>query len=223
MPNDPEETKSEKPTVRLAAEEVVDEVQDADDARMSQASTPVSDEPKQPETWSKFPPQIDSTRTQVRQGTSKLTVVVIIILVAATVAISGMAYKKFMGTKDVSSESITAALPTPTDTPEPSPSPTPEVTSKLDVDIQVLNGSGVTGQAGLVAGSLEKLGFPAPDAGNYDGDEVSVTQVLYSVKVDRAIVDEIVEELEKTFDSVEAELDEDLTDYHVQVITGTDE
>ncbi len=84
--------------------------------------------------------------------------------------------------------------PVATATPEPTPTPTPEpVLDRSQWSFEVLNGSGVTGEAKKVADKVKALGYPVVKTGNADKDNYTETQILVKAdlldKVDVVIAD----------------------------------
>lgn len=93
------------------------------------------------------------------------------------------------------------ASPTPTPLPTSTPAPTPEF-DKSAVTVEVLNGTGTPGQAGSVKTSIEGLGFSDIETGNAEDSDNTTTTVTFSDKVPKTIQEEIINELEKTFEKV---------------------
>ncbi len=181
---------------------------------------PIAPQPGSGEVWGKYPPPVEGGD---KSKPSRLLLATVIVLVALTVAAIGVVGKQMFFNSNTSPRTIVADDTTaPTDTPEPTPSPTPEVTSKDKVKIQVLNGSGVTGQAGKIATIIEKADFTSPDAGNAGVSDQIGTIVEYSPKVDMKIVDEIVALMKETFKSVDTKVNASLVTYHIVITTGQD-
>ncbi len=196
----------EKPTAILKAEEVTD---------TAVVTPPVKTE----ETWSKFPPQVEDASSTGKKSSKGLWLVVIVLLIVALGVVGFIIYKG-----DLMSKSQIEATPTPTPASEPSPTevpPTPAITDKSEVTIQILNGSGVVGQASKIAAALEKQDFRTPEVANFDGDKQTETMVKYTVKVDKSLVDELVTVLEESLSDVTATPDATLTDFDILVITGS--
>lgn len=73
-------------------------------------------------------------------------------------------------------------------TPEPSPSPTPEPTLiRSEWSFEVLNGSGVTGQAKKIADQIKTLGYEVVKTGNADKSNYADSQIL----VKKELLDQI--------------------------------
>mgnify|MGYP003578916853 CR=1 FL=1 len=110
------------------------------------------------------------------------------------------------------------ATPEPTTTPSPTPSAEP--VDRSGIKVQVLNGTGTAGDAGLVKTALEKLEFSDITAANADEQEETTTTVTYSSDIDAATIDEIVASLEKIFSEVEAKKGTIAGDFDIRILTG---
>lgn len=219
----------EKPTAILKAEEVHDTP-----TTMANPETPVTPpvlttptstptpEPPHEDNWSKFPPQVDDMASGTSNKGGKGLLIFVIVLVFLAVGVVGFVVYK----SNSMSKAPLVPEPTPTsgmtETIEPTATPAPGITDKSEVKIQILNGSGVVGQAGKIATALEKEDFKTPETANYDGDKQSDTTVSYTAAVDKSLVDEVVTVLKKTFTTVNATVSATLTDFDIQIVTGTD-
>lgn len=81
------------------------------------------------------------------------------------------------------------------------PSTTPEPT-EVEVDleayeIEVLNGSGIAGEAATVQGTLETAGFKVSGIGNADSQDFEETEISANSDVDEEYLDELEETLGK--------------------------
>ena len=116
---------------------------------------------------------------------------------------------------------------TPTPTPNsnlsgpvaPEPTETPEPVDKEDVSIEVLNGTGIAGEAGALRDKLATLGYSDIETGNADETDHEVTSVTFSSTLDEAIVDEITELLEETYEEVDVNTSSS-SSVDVQIIIG---
>lgn len=110
------------------------------------------------------------------------------------------------------------ATPEPTATPAPTPSAAP--VDRSEIKVEVLNGTGTAGDAGLVKSSLEDLEITDITVGNADEQEETETTVTYSDKLDMALIDEIVAELEGTFSEVKTRKGTIAGDFDIRIVTG---
>lgn len=93
----------------------------------------------------------------------------------------------------------------PIDTPVATSTPlsTPAaVTNRDEVTIQILNGTGITGEAKLLSDRLEKLGYSEITAANADTTDNTITTVTFSKDLSQAVQDEIKKELESFYKEV---------------------
>lgn len=89
--------------------------------------------------------------------------------------------------------------PTPTPEPTETPTPTEKPVDLKAYNIQVLNGSGVTGEAAKVKASLEAAGFKVSETGNADKDDYENTQIAAKGTVNKQYMKKLEETLEKSY------------------------
>ena len=187
------------------------------DENQTQQST--LETPQQAEqTAGQTPMSAGSPRRRTRGGGKSKAIIIVIILLFLVGG--GLLY---LGRRKSSSE----AEPSPSpelfgviSSPEPSEStPTPAPANREDVSISILNGTGIGGEAGLLQGELEDLGYSDIEVGNADDQDNQTTVVTFADDLDEAIVDEITEELESIYEEVDVETSASLT-VDVQIITG---
>jgi len=108
----------------------------------------------------------------------------------------------------------------PSLTPPPT-SPTPTVVPNSAVKIQVLNGSGQAGQAGIVADLLTKNNFTVADTGNAANFNYDQTQIQVKSSVSLTIVAQITQSLQPDFDpQILTEKLPDSSEYDIIITTG---
>lgn len=127
------------------------------------------------------------------------------------------------------SSSASQSKPTPTPsfgvmpvdefTPEPVATSTPEPVNKEDIAIEVLNGTGVAGEAGYLQGKLEDLDYTNIEVGNADSTDYTDTTVTFSKDLSTTVVDEIKKELEEIYKKVVVKTSS-TQDMNVVIITG---
>jgi len=108
--------------------------------------------------------------------------------------------------------------PTPFSTTS-TPTPTSEEIDREDIRIQVLNGSGISGQAGDLQSELEELGYSGIEVGNASEQDNETTTVTFSSSVSSGVRDEILEALEDFFEDVDSETGS-TGEFDIQIITG---
>lgn len=107
--------------------------------------------------------------------------------------------------------------------PTPTTMPTPTITVDLSkYPIEILNGSGVDGEAGREKANLEQEGFTVASVGNADNSDYTKTIIQAKATVSQAFLDKLKSVLEKSFVVGEGEeLSED-EDSDVIVIIGSE-
>ncbi|KKR76363.1 MAG: Transcriptional regulator [Candidatus Levybacteria bacterium GW2011_GWA2_40_8] len=97
-----------------------------------------------------------------------------------------------------------APTPTPSPTPvitgEPAPTASPEAKlDRMEYGIEVLNGSGKSGQAALMQEVLEEAGFKVNSIGNADDSSYTDSEISAKEGVKKDFLSELVGELSKTY------------------------
>lgn len=105
----------------------------------------------------------------------------------------------------------------PVITPEPSSSPVSTV-DKAKVKIQVLNGTGITGEAGYLQTQLNNLGYTNIKTGNNE-TTVTDTTVTFASSLDSSVVSEITQKLKSIYETVTTKTSSSST-FDVVVIVG---
>ena len=95
-----------------------------------------------------------------------------------------------------------------------------ELSSKQDITIRILNGSGVSGQASQVQALLEKLGYSQIETGNADSQNLTATKIVYKQNVADSLISEIKTELGKTLAEVETEETSADIGFNIVITTG---
>lgn len=115
-----------------------------------------------------------------------------------------------------------SAFPTPQETVSPSPTPTAssKPVAKSEVKIDVLNGTGVPGEAGYLKKQLEDIDFSDITAGNADTQDATETTVTYSRDLSTAISDEITAKLKELYETVKTKKATISGGFDVSIVTG---
>ena len=173
--------------------------------------------------------QVASEPSSKSGSNKKLIVIILTILVVLIGVIVGgvLVYKSATSS---AGEDVSVIESDATPTPEPSPAIDAEASDSAQVDeevdrsefsIQVLNGSGIPGEAGKLATILETAGFEDIDTGNAESFEYEETEV--QVKSDGSDLQGIlISDLEGDYDVVGSsdDLDED-SEFDAVVIVGS--
>lgn len=108
------------------------------------------------------------------------------------------------------------SIPTPTVVVEATPSQELAESAK----IEVLNGTGVTGQAAKASGIIKDLGFENIEVDNADTEDASDTIVVFSSQIPEGVRKKVVSELEKTFSKVTSKTSSGSADFDIIITTG---
>ncbi|MFC1625791.1 LytR C-terminal domain-containing protein [Patescibacteria group bacterium] len=152
---------------------------------------------------------------QKKKGNAARTLVVLGILVL----VAALGFVIFKGASNKTEETPSPAgdtLSTPTVS---EPSPTAEPVDKTEVSVQVLNGTGIAGEAGLLQTKLEKLGYADIKVGNAESQDQTTTKVTFSSTLSSEVVDEITTSLKETYKEVSTVTSSTGT-YDVVITTG---
>lgn len=108
--------------------------------------------------------------------------------------------------------------------PSPVPTVIPEPTKAVDLtkyEIEIQNGSGISGEAGRQKTSLESEGFTISATGNADNSDYANTIIQAKKEVEKAFIDKLKSVLGDTFALGESEVLPDSSSVPVVVIIGT--
>lgn len=137
--------------------------------------------------------------------------ILIILLLPLLIAV-GVTFK--FNSSPNPSNSSPLLTPTPT-------SPTPTVIHNSAVKIQVLNGSGQAGQAGIITNLLTKNNFTVDDTGNAANFNYDQTQIQVKSSVSATIIAQITQSLQSDFDpQILTEKLPDSSEYDIIITTG---
>jgi hypothetical protein len=151
-----------------------------------------SPEPAKPEPVIKKPttekpdPALE-TITQTTNSGSNFLLVVITIFSLVLAAVGWFMYFSASGKLNFTIpelNNLTNTAPTPEVSSAPAPTTAPVV---KPVTLEVLNGSGVAGEAGKVADSLTKLGYQVLATGNADNQKYSKTEVYVNATLSDSV------------------------------------
>lgn len=106
------------------------------------------------------------------------------------------------------------------ETETPSPSPAISEIDKEDVEIEIQNGTGITGEAGFLKNLFEKEGYKNIKTGNASSYDYIATEVTFSSSLPDSIVEEITKVLKDTYQNVKDKTSTSLKGNKVLIITG---
>ena len=104
-------------------------------------------------------------------------------------------------------------------TPKPSPAKEKQLMDKSSVAIQILNGSGIEGQAEEINLLLQNAGYNNIITGNAESLE-STTKITYKSQVSEEILNNIMEEVEKILPDISAPEASQSAEFDVVIVTG---
>lgn len=102
---------------------------------------------------------------------------------------------------------------------EATPEATPVAIDRSKVSIQVLNGTGISGEAAYLQTQLSNLGYTDIKAANATSQDQKATEVTFSSSLDQGIISEITQKLKSLYQEVTTS-NSGSTTYDVVVITG---
>lgn len=111
--------------------------------------------------------------TPAKKGLKKLPIIIFLIVIACIIS-AGIFFRHRVN------QLLKGPTPQLTQTPAPTaePTPTPNLLVRLDWSFEVLNGSGVSGQAKKLADKLKSLGYPVVKSGNADKQTYETTELF---------------------------------------------
>lgn len=159
------------------------------------------------------------SKSFVRDRKNLLFVVFAVLFIV--IAVSALVYtkQKRQAVSEKKAVEITQVSPTPAATEESTVSAKDEEVSKEALKIQILNGTGVAGQAQDLADLLKSDGFGEITLGNVSAKGDKKTTVGLKESVSSIIKDEVTKKLEDLFETVEAvTLSE--SEFDIEITTG---
>lgn len=179
--------------------------------------------PEDPKEWLKdIKPEIEGD-TQNSSGGKKIFFFILILVIVAGLIGGGIYYYQTqMAPLDTeSTNEVMEKIAEPTSTPEEEEA-SPSAEMSLDTySVNVLNGSGIAGEAGKVSTALEAEGFENIDTGNASSYDYIETEVSLKEEVPTTVYDAIKNALEDTYIITKGdELDED-SEFDIEIIVGS--
>jgi len=126
--------------------------------------------------------------------------------------------RKAVSNQDIRSQAV--ERPTPTSTPTSTPTPTPEKIDLGDYQLQILNGSGIAGEAGSVNELLQTEGFKEAETDNADSYNYKKTEVQLKENTPKKVFDTIKETLKGKYDVTLGDALSEDSEFDVIVIVG---
>lgn len=155
--------------------------------------------------------------------------VLIIVALFAVVGVAGFLLLRSSGQSiepGSTPSTLGSSLEQPVDLPQDTPSPTPKTTAtpqpvdKKNIAIQVLNATGIAGEAGYLKDQLTALGYEKIDTGNASSQNATKTIITYSSTVAKAAQDEITSKLQGIYKEVEVKTGSSGAGIDIQIQVG---
>jgi hypothetical protein len=145
-------------------------------------------------------PSLDTLKTVELQtddgrGAKKKFLLIVLAIILLTFAVLGGAYFFMQSSQAPKSSPKTEVTQAPL--PSPTAEPTPDITS---VKIDVLNGSGIRGEAARLQELLEEEGYTINTVGNADGSDYTQTIIQVKDTVSEEIVSQLEDVLKESYD-----------------------
>lgn len=153
-------------------------------------------------------------------GKKNIYFIAFLILLVCGLSVGGyLLYQKYQKQQEAAKRAVITPTPAPTATP------TPEEVDLSMYTVDVLNGSGIAGEAKKVGTALEDAGFTTGTLGNAPGNGASETTITAKEDVDKAFLEKLQEALEGEGHkaTVSAKSLPESSDADVEVIIGRDE
>jgi len=151
------------------------------------------------------------------KGKGKKVFVILIVIIILVAAGAGAAW--FLSERQSSSSATVSPTPTLVQIPTPTPTPIAREVERSEVTIQIMNGTGVPGEASFLQGELEDLGYETIEVGNADETDQTVTEVTFASDLPLEIIDEITELLNDLYTGVRV-VNSQTTPVDISIITG---
>mgnify|MGYP001581106125 FL=1 len=154
---------------------------------------------------------------QVPSQKDSKALIIIIIIILFLLGVGG--FLIFRGGNKESLPSPTPGSEVQGEQTELTPSPTPKEIDKSKIEILVQNGTGISGEAGLLATQLKSLGYTNVKTGNAETQDASITTVTFKNSLEEEVVNEITKKLESMYKEVKSKKSSSI-DQGVLIITG---
>jgi len=165
----------------------------------------------------------DTTKENEKSGKSfgKIFFIILIVLIVGALVAGGAYYYK-NGMSKVSLPGSKSNEDTDVPTPEVTSTPSPSEVDLTTLNVQILNGSGIPGEAGKVKTLLNDLKFKKVDTANADKYDYTTTLVSLKKNLSDSVYEKIKGALSKNYilEKSEETLPED-SEYDIQITVGS--
>lgn len=115
---------------------------------------------------------------------------------------------------------FSAPSPIPSFEPSPEPDSSPTSADKSEISIEILNGTGVAGEASYLQGQLKNLGYEKITAANASTQDETATTITFAKNVPTAIKSEIETKLKSIYSEVKVSNSSTLSGVDIRILTG---
>ena len=165
-------------------------------------------------------PQIDQegSKSFAKNNKKILLVIFAVLIIAAGASFVFIKQKKQAASPKKEAE-IAPVSPIPTPAEESTTAAEIEEISKEDLKIQILNGTGIAGQAQDLADLLKSDGFGDITLSNSPTTDNTQTKVSFKDRVPQIVKDNLTQKLEEIFETVQIETLQE-SDFDIEITTG---
>jgi hypothetical protein len=161
-------------------------------------------------------------------GKKKIFIIILVIILLGALVGGGIYYyqtqiNKNGETTEVEKEELVVVPTIPVEEGDKEEGATESAEVELDVyEVNILNGSGIAGEAGKVSTLLELAGFDNIDTANADSYDFVNTEISLKEDIPNSVYREIKESLEDTYivEKLDDPLGEDY-DYDIEIVVGS--
>ena len=166
-------------------------------------------------------PETSESQPKVKKPSKGLVLSLLATLVVGGALTGGILYSRTsLDTRSKAAAPEVTPTPTPEATSTPEATPTVEALDLTEYSINILNGSGIAGQAGVVNDLLEEAGFDSLDTGNADSYDYEETEISLAESTPKAVFDAIKKALEDDYEVTKSDAIEEDSDYDILIIVG---
>lgn len=157
---------------------------------------------------------------------SKMSVLIFIILGIILLIGAAVFFISRSSNQAVASPSPTSFFSVSSPTPIPSPSESasasasPTSSDKADISVEILNGTGVPGEAAFLQGQLKSMGFEDIKTANGSSQSETATTVTFARSVPESIQDELEAKLKTLYTEVKVSTSSTLSGIDIRILTG---
>lgn len=156
---------------------------------------------------------------EVKKETKKSKLPIIVAIVLVLIILAAVGFFVLSKPSTIEDETNGTIQNSPTPTSESTPTPTETQLKRSEVSVSVLNGTAISGLAAKAKTVLEKLGYSEIETGNASKKDYEVTEVKFASSVPTAAKDEILAELNKSFEEIKT-VSGTPSGADVEIITG---